>query len=143
MRIPRWLGGLLAGEQTVTMMTEGRGSSNAKARRELGWEPLRLVAAGLQGRAGMTLMSTRGEEFEELRPLLFSIAYRILGSVRAWPAGGRQAGGTSVVLPCWADAGEQRVLKVTPELQIRCWPTMKPRAAGVGSLAALGAAARC
>ena len=28
-----------AGEQTVTMMTEGRGSSNAKARRELGWEP--------------------------------------------------------------------------------------------------------
>jgi RNA polymerase sigma-70 factor, ECF subfamily len=29
----------------------------------------------------MTLMSTRGEEFEELRPLLFSIAYRILGSV--------------------------------------------------------------
>jgi RNA polymerase sigma-70 factor (ECF subfamily) len=24
---------------------------------------------------------TRGEEFEELRPLLFAIAYRILGSV--------------------------------------------------------------
>ena len=39
LRIPRWLGRLLAGEQTVTMMTEGRGSSNAKARRELGWEP--------------------------------------------------------------------------------------------------------
>ena len=38
MRIPRWLGRLLAGEQTVTMMTEGRGSSNAKAKRELGWE---------------------------------------------------------------------------------------------------------
>ncbi|MFF9277964.1 RNA polymerase sigma-70 factor [Streptomyces griseosporeus] len=29
----------------------------------------------------MTAMSTRAEEFEELRPLLFSIAYRILGSV--------------------------------------------------------------
>jgi RNA polymerase sigma-70 factor (ECF subfamily) len=29
----------------------------------------------------MTVMSARGEEFEELRPLLFSIAYRILGSV--------------------------------------------------------------
>ena len=29
----------------------------------------------------MTLVSTRSEEFEELRPLLFSIAYRILGSV--------------------------------------------------------------
>ncbi len=37
-RIPAWLGRLLAGEQTVTMMTEGRGSSNAKARRELGWQ---------------------------------------------------------------------------------------------------------
>jgi RNA polymerase sigma-70 factor, ECF subfamily len=29
----------------------------------------------------MTLMPTHDEEFEELRPLLFSIAYRILGSV--------------------------------------------------------------
>ena len=29
----------------------------------------------------MTVMPARGEEFEELRPLLFSIAYRILGSV--------------------------------------------------------------
>ena len=38
MRIPAWLGRLLAGEQTVTMMTEGRGSSSAKARRELGWQ---------------------------------------------------------------------------------------------------------
>src|SRR3954449_2602801 len=38
---------------------------------------LSVVAAGLQGRARVT----RGEEFEELRPLLFSIAYRILGSV--------------------------------------------------------------
>ena len=39
MRIPAWLGRLLAGEQTVRMMTEGHGSSNAKARRELGWQP--------------------------------------------------------------------------------------------------------
>jgi nucleoside-diphosphate-sugar epimerase len=37
MRVPRWLGRLLAGEQAVTMMTQGRGSSNAKAKRELGW----------------------------------------------------------------------------------------------------------
>jgi RNA polymerase sigma-70 factor, ECF subfamily len=35
------------------------------------------VAAGFQGRTRMT----PGEEFEELRPLLFAIAYRILGSV--------------------------------------------------------------
>ncbi len=39
LRIPAWLGRLLAGEVAVTMMTEGRGSSNAKAKRELGWEP--------------------------------------------------------------------------------------------------------
>lgn len=36
--MPRWLAGLLAGEVAVIMMTEGRGFSNAKARRELGWE---------------------------------------------------------------------------------------------------------
>jgi len=39
MRIPVWLGRLLAGDQAVTMMTTGRGFSNAKARRELGWQP--------------------------------------------------------------------------------------------------------
>ena len=33
-------GRLLAGEVAVTMMTEGRGSSNAKAKRELGWQPI-------------------------------------------------------------------------------------------------------
>jgi 2-alkyl-3-oxoalkanoate reductase len=39
-RIPAWLGRLLAGEVAVTMMTEGRGASNAKAKRELGWQPI-------------------------------------------------------------------------------------------------------
>ncbi len=38
MRVPRWLARLLAGNVAVTMMTEGRGFSNAKARRELGWQ---------------------------------------------------------------------------------------------------------
>jgi nucleoside-diphosphate-sugar epimerase len=38
-RIPRWLGRLLAGEGMTVMMTEVRGASNAKAKRELGWEP--------------------------------------------------------------------------------------------------------
>jgi nucleoside-diphosphate-sugar epimerase len=38
-RVPRWLGRLLAGEAAVVMMTESRGASNAKAKRELGWEP--------------------------------------------------------------------------------------------------------
>lgn len=36
---PRWLARLLAGEAVTTMMTEGRGASNAKAKRELGWSP--------------------------------------------------------------------------------------------------------
>jgi nucleoside-diphosphate-sugar epimerase len=40
MRVPRWLARPLAGEVAVTIMTEGRGFSNAKARRELGWELL-------------------------------------------------------------------------------------------------------
>jgi nucleoside-diphosphate-sugar epimerase len=38
MRIPKWVARLLAGEMAVIMMTEGRGFSNAKAKRELGWE---------------------------------------------------------------------------------------------------------
>jgi nucleoside-diphosphate-sugar epimerase len=38
LRVPKWLARLLAGEQVVTMMTEGRGFSNAKAKQELGWE---------------------------------------------------------------------------------------------------------
>jgi nucleoside-diphosphate-sugar epimerase len=38
-RIPRWLARLAAGEAATVMMTESHGSSNAKARRELGWEP--------------------------------------------------------------------------------------------------------
>ena len=39
MRVPRWVGRLLAGEAAVVMMTEVRGASNAKAKRELGWQP--------------------------------------------------------------------------------------------------------
>ena len=38
-RVPVWLGGLLAGEVVVSMMTQMRGTSNAKAKRELGWQP--------------------------------------------------------------------------------------------------------
>jgi nucleoside-diphosphate-sugar epimerase len=37
-RFPRWIGRLLAGEGNTLMMTEVRGASNAKAKRELGWE---------------------------------------------------------------------------------------------------------
>jgi nucleoside-diphosphate-sugar epimerase len=35
--VPVWVGRLFAGEVGVTMMTELRGASNAKAKRELGW----------------------------------------------------------------------------------------------------------
>jgi 2-alkyl-3-oxoalkanoate reductase len=38
-RIPRWLGRLAAGETATLMMTEVRGASNEKAKRELGWKP--------------------------------------------------------------------------------------------------------
>jgi nucleoside-diphosphate-sugar epimerase len=38
-RVPRWLGRLLAGEAAAIMMTEVRGASNAKAKRQLGWRP--------------------------------------------------------------------------------------------------------
>jgi 2-alkyl-3-oxoalkanoate reductase len=38
-RIPRWLGRLVVGDAATVMMTEVRGASNAKAKRELGWKP--------------------------------------------------------------------------------------------------------
>jgi len=38
-RVPRLVGRLFAGEAGVVMMTEIRGASNAKAKRELGWQP--------------------------------------------------------------------------------------------------------
>ncbi len=104
LRIPAWLGRLLAGEVAVTMMTEGRGSSNEKAKRELGWRPFwptlarrlppRPRHAGAAGAAcgrsaarrrlgGVTVNVQSGvaEAYVQLRPLLFSIAYRMLGSV--------------------------------------------------------------
>ena len=37
-RVPRWLGRLAAGEVAVTAMTEIRGASNDKAKRDLGWQ---------------------------------------------------------------------------------------------------------
>ena len=39
LRVPAWVGRLLAGEFVVAQMTSARGSSNEKARKELGWEP--------------------------------------------------------------------------------------------------------
>jgi nucleoside-diphosphate-sugar epimerase len=39
MRVPTWLARLLAGDVAVAIMTEGRGFSNTKAKRELGWQP--------------------------------------------------------------------------------------------------------
>jgi nucleoside-diphosphate-sugar epimerase len=39
LRVPAWLGRLLAGEFAVAQMTTSRGCSNEKARKELGWQP--------------------------------------------------------------------------------------------------------
>jgi len=38
-RVPRWLGRLAAGEMATVMMTDVRGASNEKAKRNLGWKP--------------------------------------------------------------------------------------------------------
>jgi nucleoside-diphosphate-sugar epimerase len=37
--VPTWLAKLVAGSPTVTLALETRGASNAKAKRELGWQP--------------------------------------------------------------------------------------------------------
>jgi|SRR5215211_432855 len=38
-RLPVWLGRLAIGDVGISMMTQVRGTSNAKAKRELGWQP--------------------------------------------------------------------------------------------------------
>jgi 2-alkyl-3-oxoalkanoate reductase len=38
-RLPVWVGRLVGGELAVSLMTQIRGASNAKAKRELGWAP--------------------------------------------------------------------------------------------------------
>ena len=66
------------------MMTRVRGSSNAKAKRELGWQPRwptwreGVPPAPDSGETG-TL--TTEQLYGDLRPLMFSIAYRMLGQV--------------------------------------------------------------
>ena len=52
-RVPKWLARLLAGEAAVIMMTEGRGFSNAKAKRDLGWQ-LRYPSWRQGFQAGLT-----------------------------------------------------------------------------------------
>lgn len=50
MRVPRFIGRLAAGPAGVVLMTELRGASNAKAKRELGWHPAhRSWRQGLAG----------------------------------------------------------------------------------------------
>lgn len=39
LRVPAWVARMLIGEFGVAWMTTARGSSNAKARAELGWAP--------------------------------------------------------------------------------------------------------
>ncbi len=40
LRVPAWIGRIVAGEHMVAMMTQVRAGSNAKAKRELGWHPV-------------------------------------------------------------------------------------------------------
>jgi nucleoside-diphosphate-sugar epimerase len=63
-RLPVWLGRLLAGEAIVLMMTDARGSSNQKAKRELGWRPRYPswrdgFRHGLTGPAAVSLRAAR------------------------------------------------------------------------------------
>jgi nucleoside-diphosphate-sugar epimerase len=58
---PRWLARLFAGEAAVMMGTEARGASNAKAKRELGWE-LRYRAGARASSRRMRHRPRRGNE---------------------------------------------------------------------------------
>jgi 2-alkyl-3-oxoalkanoate reductase len=64
-RIPRWLARLFAGEAVVMMGTEARGASNAKAKRELGWE---LRYPSWREGFAATYASTTSTQGRESRP---------------------------------------------------------------------------
>jgi 2-alkyl-3-oxoalkanoate reductase len=70
LRLPAWIGRLAIGEHGVIMMTQVRGASNAKAKRELGWHP--IWATWRDGfREGLTESGTekRAEGVRESRPV--------------------------------------------------------------------------
>jgi nucleoside-diphosphate-sugar epimerase len=52
-RVPRWLARILAGEAATVMMTEVRGASNVKAKRELDWVPAHPSWRAELGGAGL------------------------------------------------------------------------------------------
>ncbi len=72
------VGRLAAGEAGAVMMTEIRGASNAKAKRELG---LGAPASKLAARVSPRERLEHDDLLAELRPTSFAIAYRMLGSV--------------------------------------------------------------
>jgi nucleoside-diphosphate-sugar epimerase len=59
MRVPRLVGRLLAGEAATVLLTDIRGASNAKAKRELGWQPRRSWRRDL-GQAHGAALAQRG-----------------------------------------------------------------------------------
>lgn len=63
LRLPVWLARLIGGAEAVAVMTETRGASNAKARRELGWQPahpsLRRELAAIEIPTGTSLPTGR------------------------------------------------------------------------------------
>jgi nucleoside-diphosphate-sugar epimerase len=70
-RFPRWLSRRLAGEAVMMMETDSRGVSNAKAKRELGWE-LRYPSwrQGFVAAYAATAPSDRGQPHPAARPRL-------------------------------------------------------------------------
>ena len=98
--VPAWIARFAIGEVGVSMMTQIRGASNAKAqaRARLGARMAELARGfrlgarrhpgayrGLAWGMMHTTVSSRephlADVYEDLRPLLFSISYRMLGSV--------------------------------------------------------------
>ena len=88
-RIPRWLGRLAAGEAATVMMTEVRGASNAKAKRELGWQP--RYPSWRQGFAAGTRLSDDRGGVRRAAPV--GVRHRLPDARQRQRGGGRRAGG--------------------------------------------------
>jgi nucleoside-diphosphate-sugar epimerase len=91
-RIPKWLARIAAGEHIVTLMTEARAGSNAKAQRDLSWaaDPP-VVAARLCRGSGAERVTRKNAGLRRLFRALFYL-YRWAAHRPSPPHGPRCAG---------------------------------------------------
>ena len=124
-RIPRWLGRLAAGEAATAMMTEAKGASNVKARRELGWTP--RYPSWRQGFAQGLGLTVTDEQVPGVAPV--GVRHRVPDARQRERRRGRRAGGVPAPAP---RTGGRRTDRVPPRLPFDRGLAARARPAALG-----------